>query len=118
MGIYEIETTITAEESGVCFFQTDCFAEIEYTVSGGELGWEITKFRFEGVEHVWNSETGTTERLPSYGAYAGPDLFPVLLKFADKEWLETQLREQLAEDRILPRYTTDAERAAYHAGVL
>jgi hypothetical protein len=94
-----IPVTITIWKGDVCLFEADCEAKCEYSLPdgpGGPVDWDVTAFHFADKRadgsHVY-AEIHRTE-----------PLFGVLYADIDREWIDTQLREALAQDGICNLY--------------
>ena len=98
-----IPVTITVWKNGACLFEADCEAKCEYSLPDGPSGpvdWDVTAFHFAHKRadgsHVY-AEIYRTE-----------PLFGVLYADMDREWIDEQLREALAQDGIVDLYPAPA----------
>jgi hypothetical protein len=116
MGTAYIEASITAEEGSVCLFQTDCLAEVEYTISGNELcDWHISNLKFEQHAHEW--EDGELQWRKKAEAWCPADLLKPLIARIDQNEIEEALLERLYSEGELS-YANASLRADYHAEVM
>lgn len=89
-----IPTTITVWKEDVCLFETDCECRITYDLPDGRRGivdWDVTEFHFTDK----GKYTKITRTEP---------LFGVLYKDLDRDWIDEQLRDTLADDGVIDRY--------------
>lgn len=111
-----IDTVVTAKLGDVTLFETDCVAEVEYTVDAGELAdWHITDFRFDAC--AYRVSDGAAKRVKTAEVWCPDILRPTLLEYADKDAIEEKLVEQLLADGEM-YFTADDQRRDYHARVL
>ena len=98
-----IPTTITVWKGDVCLFEADCEAKCEYSLPDGPSGlidWDVTAFHFADKRADGTRvycEIGRTE--PLFGA---------LYAAMNRDWIDTQLREALAQDGIVDLYPAPA----------
>ena len=94
-----IPITITVWKNDVCLFDADCEAKCEWSLPDGPSGpvdWDVTAFHFADKRADGTRvycEIGRTE-----------PLFGVLYADTDREWIDNQLREALAQDGICNLY--------------
>lgn len=93
----KIETTITAIKDGICLFETDVICSIDYHVDRyDELEWHVDEYSVEGTRRYWDDtaqkwvETKRTTAVPDA-------LAEIFDKYLDREWMEKQIRENLAD---------------------
>ena len=94
-----IPATITVWKGDVCLFECDCEAKCEWSLPDGPSGpvdWDVTAFHFADKRADGTRVYCEIER-------AAP-LFGVLYADMDREWIDTQLREALAQDGIVDLY--------------
>jgi hypothetical protein len=99
-----IPTTIVVTQDGVTLFEADCEARCVYYLPDGPdglLDWDVTEIHFDNV----GTEPG--KRVYTVLSCVLP-LFHVLYKCIDREWIETRLRESLAQDGIINLYPAPA----------
>ena len=95
-----IPVTITVWKGDVCLFDCDCEAKCEWSLPDGPSGpvdWDVTAFWFDNV----GTEPGKRRTVE---VYRTEPLFGVLYADMDREWIDTQLREALAQDGIVDLY--------------
>lgn len=98
-----IPVTITVWKGAVCLFEADCEAKCEYSLPDGPSGpvdWDVTEFHFDYVTTLNRRAYCKIER-------AEP-LFGVLYGNMDRERIDEQLREALAQDGIVDLYPAPA----------
>ena len=101
--MFYIPTTITVWKDDVCLFETDCECRIEYDLPDGRRGpvdWDVTEFHFTDEKDGKPVYTKITRTEP---------LFQVLYKDLDRDWLDEQVFEALANDGIIDRYAISGE---------
>lgn len=94
-----ISTTISIVKNGVTLAEIDCEAKCEYSLPDGPSGlidWDVTAFYFAASAHA-HTEIERTE--PLFGA---------LYAAMNREWIDEQLREALAQDGIVDLYPAPA----------
>jgi hypothetical protein len=93
----KIETTISCIIGGVCLFETDVTAVIDYKVDRryGELEWWVDEYRVEGEQRVW-AKDGTSS-LQAVSITVPDNLAEVFDQYVAREWMEEQIRERLAD---------------------
>jgi hypothetical protein len=94
----KIRTTITAMKDGVCLFETDATAEIDYSRDRyGELEWHVDQWTVTGSgPDVWDTLRGEWKRTEI--EVAVPEkLAEVFDTYMDSAWMEEQIREQLMD---------------------
>ena len=93
--MFYIPVTVTAWKDDVVLFETDCEARIDYDIVDGLPDWDVTEFHFTGKKNgkpVY-TKIGRTE-----------PLFKILYQDLDREWLQEQVFEALANNREIARY--------------
>ena len=96
-----IPATISVYKDNVCLFETDCECGVDYDLPDGRRGvadWDIVEFHFADN----GKYTKVTRTEP---------LFKILYADVDREWIDEQLHELLANDGRIDRY---AGRAAQY----
>lgn len=92
-----IDVTVTVEKNGVCLFEADFVASIDHRVDQyGELEWHVDQYIAEDTRRTWDEMAGKwrTEKI----SVAVPDkLAEILDEHIDREWVEEQIRERLAD---------------------
>lgn len=99
-----IPITITVWKGDVCLFECDCEAKCEYSLRDGPDGpvdWDVTAFWFDNA----GTEPGKRKTVE---VYRTEPLFGVLYADIDREWIDAQLREALAQDGIVNLYPAPA----------
>jgi hypothetical protein len=100
-GYCYIPTTIVVTQDGVTLFEADCDARCVYYLPDGPdglLDWDVTEFHFDSVPG---------KRVYPVVSRVRP-LFHVLYECIDRDWIETRLRESLAQDGIINLYPAPA----------
>ena len=98
-----IPVTITVWKGDVCLFEADCEAKCEYSLPDGPSGpvdWDVTAFYFDDVT--------TLDRRVYCEIERAEPLFGVLYADMDRDWIDDQLREALAQDGIVDLYPAPA----------
>jgi urocanate hydratase len=94
----KIPTTITVMINGVCLFETDVVAVIDYEIDRryGELEWWVDEYRIEGEQSIWEKDGKTSEKKAV--SFAVPKaLAEVFDEHLDRDWMDDQVRGQLAD---------------------
>lgn len=113
-----ISATVSPAENGITLFDFDCWIHVEYSVSGGELDWQITAFEVRHCTQSWDDMAGKwMAPVITASAKIGPDhlLFAALHHYVDADKIAADLVEQ--EEIILGNYREDEARS-YRAAVL
>ena len=79
----EIEVTATVEQDGVCLFETDAVAVIDWDNDFGLFDWDIVEFRFDKPRINKSTSIGK-----------GNPLFAILKDGIDSEWLGERVAEK------------------------
>lgn len=90
-----ISTTISIVKNGVTLAEIDCEAKCEYSLPDGPSGpvdWDVTAFHFASSAQAY---TEIERAEPLFGA---------LYAAMDRDWIDNQLREALAQDGICNLY--------------
>lgn len=95
--MFYIPVTATVIKGGVCLFETDCEARIEYEIVDGLPEWDISEFHFDAV----GTEPG--KRIYTKITRTEP-LFFVLYDALDLRWLHEQVIEALINNEEISRY--------------
>ena len=95
--MFYIPVTATVYKDGVCLFETDCEARIDYEIVDGLPDWDVTEFHFDAV----GTEPG--KRIYTKVARHMP-LFHILYDAIDREWLHEQVIEALINNEEISRY--------------
>ncbi len=104
MNYVYIPYTVQAWKDDVCLFETDCELKVSFDLPDGRSGvidWDVTGFFFDAC----GTEPGKrvyTEIFPH------EPLFHVLKKDLDTEWIDTTLRETLADHGEVDLYPAPA----------
>lgn len=99
-----IPTTIDVVKDGVTLFTVECDARCDYDLPDGPDGpvdWDVTEFHFDNAGLVPGKRiyTVVSRVLP---------LFHILYNCIDRDWIDGQLREALAQDGIVNLYPAPA----------
>lgn len=95
--MFYIPVTATVIKDGVCLFETDCEARIEYEIVDGLPDWDISEFHFDAV----GTEPG--RRIYTTVARHMP-LFHILYDAMNREWLHEQVMEAVINNGEVRRY--------------
>jgi hypothetical protein len=94
----KIPTTISCMINGVCLFETDVVAVIDYKIDRryGELEWWVDEYRITGRERIWEKDgTSTGEKDVDFVV---PDkLHDVFDTYLNRDRIDGLVREQLAD---------------------
>ena len=95
--MFYIPVTATVYKDGVCLFETDCEARIDYEIVDGLPDWDVTEFHFDaaGTEPGKRIYTKVTRTEP---------LFLVLYYALDLKWLHEQVIEAVIDNGEMSRY--------------
>lgn len=91
--MFYIPVTATVYKDGVCLFETDCEARIDYEIVDGLPDWDVTEFHFSDKGQY----TKVARHMP---------LFHILYDAMDREWLHEQVMEALINNEEISRYKT------------
>lgn len=93
----KIETTITAIKNGVCLFESDFIASIDYHIDRyGELEWHVDEYIAEDKRRTWDEMAGKW-RVEKISVAVPDKLAEVLDEYLDHAWMEEQIRERIAD---------------------
>ena len=95
--MFYIPVTATVYKDGVCLFETDCEARIDYEIVDGLPDWDISEFHFDavGIEPGKRIYTTVARHMP---------LFHILYDAIDREWLHERVIEALIDNGEVRRY--------------
>lgn len=93
--MFYIPVTATVYKDGVCLFETDCEARIEYEIVDGLPDWDISEFHFTGTKDGKPIYTKVARHMP---------LFHILYDAMNREWLHEQVMEALIDNGEVRRY--------------
>ena len=93
--MFYLPVTATVYKDGVCLFETDCEARIEYTIDGADVDWDISEFHFTDTKDGKPIYTKVARHMP---------LFRILYDAIDREWLHEQVIEALINNEEISRY--------------
>ena len=93
--MFYIPVTATVIKDGVCLFETDCEARIEYEIVDGLPEWDISEFHFTGKKDGKPIYTKVARHMP---------LFHILYDAMNREWLHEQVMEALIDNGEVRRY--------------
>jgi hypothetical protein len=102
MNYVYIPYTVQAWKDDVCLFETDCELKVSYDLPDGRSGvidWDVTGFYFTDANNGVKSYTEI---------HAHEPLFHVLKKDLDLEFIDTALRETLADHGEVDLYRSAA----------
>ena len=89
--MFYIPVTATVYKDGVCLFETDCEARIDYEIVDGLPDWDVTEFHFSDKGQY----TKVARHMP---------LFHILYDAMDREWLHEQVMEAVIDNGEINRY--------------
>ena len=89
--MFYVPVTATVYKDGVCLFETDCEARIDYEIVDGLPDWDVTEFHFSDKGQY----TKVARHMP---------LFHILYDAMDREWLHEQVIEALINNEEIRRY--------------
>jgi hypothetical protein len=89
--MFYVATTITVYKDGVCLFETDCEARIEYEIVDNLPDWDISEFHF--------SDSGKYTKVARH-----MPLFHILYDAVNREWLHEQVMEAVINNGEIRRY--------------
>jgi hypothetical protein len=94
----KIETTISCMINGVCLFETDVTAVIDYKYDRrhGELDWWVDEYLVEGEHRIWDKAGHSTGK-QSVTIVVPEKLAEAFDEHLDRDWMEEQIRERLAD---------------------
>lgn len=94
----EIETTISAMVKGVCLFETDVTAVIDYKFDRrhNELEWWVDEYIIKGNQRIW-SKDGKSSHVENVRVAVPKALADAFDEFLDREHLDEKVRERLAD---------------------
>ena len=95
--MFYIPVTATVYKDGVCLFETDCEARIEYEIVDGLPDWDISEFHFDAV----GTEPG--KRIYTKVTRTEP-LFLVLYDALNLKRLNERVIEALIDNGEVRRY--------------
>ena len=93
--MFYIPVTATVIKDGVCLFETDCEARIDYEIVDGLPDWDISEFHFTDTKDGKPLYTKVARHMP---------LFHILYDAVDREWLHEQVIEALINNEEISRY--------------
>lgn len=93
--MFYIPVTATVIKDGVCLFETDCEARIDYEIVDGLPDWDISEFHFTDTKDGKPFYTKVARHMP---------LFHILYDAMDREWLHEQVIEALINNEEIRRY--------------
>jgi hypothetical protein len=89
--MFYVATTITVYKDGVCLFEADCEARIEYEIVDDLPDWDISEFHF--------SDSGKYTKVARH-----MPLFHILYDAVNREWLHEQVMEAVIDNGEVRRY--------------
>ena len=89
--MFYVPVTITVYKDGVCLFETDCEARIEYEIVDNLPDWDVSEFHF--------SDSGKYTKVARH-----MPLFHILYDAVDREWLQEQVLEAVIDNGEIRRY--------------
>lgn len=94
----KIPTTISCIINGVCLFETDVTAVIDYKIDRryGELEWWVDEYRVEGAHRIWDKD-GRSAGEQAVSITVPENLADVFDKYLDRDWMDSEVRERLAD---------------------
>ena len=95
--MFYLPVTATVYKDGVCLFEADCDARIEYEIVDGLPDWDISEFHFDAV----GTEPG--KRIYTKITRTEP-LYLVLYDAMNREWLHEQVMEAVIDNGEVRRY--------------
>ena len=93
--MFYLPVTATVYKDGVCLFETDCEARIEYEIVDGLPDWDISEFHFTDTKDGRRIYTTVARHMP---------LFHILYDAMNREWLHEQVIEALINNEEIRRY--------------
>ena len=93
--MFYLPVTATVYKDGVCLFETDCEARIEYEIADGLPDWDISEFHFTDKKDGKPIYTKITRTEP---------LFLVLYDALDIKRLHERVIEALINNEEISRY--------------
>jgi len=89
--MFYVPVTITVCKDGVCLFETDCEARIEYEIVDDLPDWDISEFHF--------SDSGKYTKVARH-----MPLFHILYDAVNRKWLHEQVMEAVINNGEISRY--------------
>lgn len=96
--MFYIPVTATIYEDGVCLFETDCEARIEYEIVDGLPDWDISEFHFNDTKDGKPVYTKIARHMP---------LFHILYDAVNREWLHEQVMDAVIDNGEINRYARE-----------
>jgi hypothetical protein len=83
---------------GVCILECDVTAVIDYKVDRrhNELEWWVDEYRLEGDQYIWGDK-GESLGVKNVCVVVPEKLAEVFDDYLDKDWMDEQVRERLAD---------------------